>query len=313
MQHTPSKIDIYGHRGAAGLSPENTLPAYRTALQIGVDALDLDVMLTQDQVVILAHDPLLNPAFTRDQHGHWLQQPGPAILDLHAKDIQQYDVGRLNQDHFYAARFPLQYAVDQTAMPTLAELIQMVEACGAHHIRYQIEIKTDPSAPEHTPEPAHIVPAIIAVLRAAGVSAKAEIHSFDWRNLLLLKTLAPEVVRGFISEQRTTFNNINPQPGTASWTADHHIADYDHSVPKMIHALGGQIWCPHYTELNAAQVAEAQALHIKVHPWTVDSELAMLAMIKMHVDGIITNRPDRLRGLLIARGFQVPAPVACPC
>jgi glycerophosphoryl diester phosphodiesterase len=65
-------FDLQGHRGTRGNAPENTLPAFERALEIGVNTLELDVGITSDGVVVIAHDPYLNPAITRDASGQWL-------------------------------------------------------------------------------------------------------------------------------------------------------------------------------------------------------------------------------------------------
>src|SRR6516162_10276 len=89
------RIDLHGHRGARGLFPENTLAGFAGALAIGVDALELDVAMTSDDVVVATHDPRLNPDLTRTRDGAWLAAAGPAIRSLRAADLARYDVGRI--------------------------------------------------------------------------------------------------------------------------------------------------------------------------------------------------------------------------
>jgi glycerophosphoryl diester phosphodiesterase len=89
-------LDIQGHRGARGLAPENTLPAFARALAIGVTTLELDCAVTKDGVVVVSHDPAFNPDITRGPDGKWLEKIGPAIWSLTFKELQHYDVGRLN-------------------------------------------------------------------------------------------------------------------------------------------------------------------------------------------------------------------------
>jgi len=78
----PDKIafDLQGHRGARGLAPENTLPAFATALSIGVSTLELDLAMTSDGVLVVSHDRRLNPDHTRGPDGTFLDGEGPAIL-----------------------------------------------------------------------------------------------------------------------------------------------------------------------------------------------------------------------------------------
>ncbi len=100
------RIELQGHRGARGLFPENTLVGFAGALAIGVDAIELDVAVTADDVVVVTHDPRLNPDITRTGDGTWLGQAGPAIRSLRAADLRHYDVGRIRPDCAYATLFP---------------------------------------------------------------------------------------------------------------------------------------------------------------------------------------------------------------
>ena len=92
-------IDLQGHRGTRGLAPENTLAAVRTALAVGVPTLETDLAMTRDGVLVLSHDPHLSAALTRGSDGRWLSDDGASIFSLSARDLAQYDVGRLNPAH----------------------------------------------------------------------------------------------------------------------------------------------------------------------------------------------------------------------
>src|SRR6187399_2099489 len=89
-------FDLQGHRGARGLAPENTLPAFERALALGVTTLELDIAITSDGVLVIYHDPTLNPAITRDASGQFLDRRGPPVHSLAWAQLQMYDVGRLN-------------------------------------------------------------------------------------------------------------------------------------------------------------------------------------------------------------------------
>ena len=120
-------LDIQGHRGARGLAPENTLPAFARALGIGVTTLELDCAITKDGVVVVSHDPAFNPDITRRPDGKWLEKTGPAIWSLTFKELQRYDVGRLNPANAYAKRWPEQQPVDGTRIPRLSDLFALVK------------------------------------------------------------------------------------------------------------------------------------------------------------------------------------------
>src|SRR6188472_3493310 len=94
-------FDLQGHRGARGLAPENTLPAFATALSLGVVTLELDTGITKDGVVVVSHDPYLNPDITRGPDGAWLKEKGPPLRTLTFAELQRYDFGRINPQSRY--------------------------------------------------------------------------------------------------------------------------------------------------------------------------------------------------------------------
>ena len=108
-------MEIHGHRGARGLLPENTLPAFEHALALGVDALELDVGITRDGVPVVHHDRRLDPDHTRDRTGAWLTPPGPLLRALDPEALAAFDVGRAAPGGETAKRFPRQAPCDGAA------------------------------------------------------------------------------------------------------------------------------------------------------------------------------------------------------
>lgn len=123
-------FDLEGHRGARGLAPENTLAVFRRALAIGVSTLETDLAVTKDGVLVISHDPFLNPDVVRMPDGWWLLQKGPAIHTLTRDELKRYDIGRLDPGSKYAAQFPAQQRADAERFPTLAELVDLVKDAG---------------------------------------------------------------------------------------------------------------------------------------------------------------------------------------
>ena len=115
-------FDLQGHRGARGLAPENTLAGFARALEIGVTTLETDLAVTKDGVLVLSHDPVLNPDIVRGPDGQWLAAPGPAINSLTLAELKRYDIGRIKPGTKYAQQFPSSRPVDGQRIPTLAEL-----------------------------------------------------------------------------------------------------------------------------------------------------------------------------------------------
>jgi len=303
---TSQALDLQGHRGTRGNAPENTLPAFERALEIGVTTLELDIGVTADGMVVISHDPYLNPAITRDAAGQWLAgAKGPLLKSLTFAQLQAYDVGRINPDAPYAKTFSVQQPRDGTRIPALAALFDRVRALRADGVRFNIETKINPSQPDDTVGPDAMTRALLKVVRDAGMTQRVAIQSFDWRTLRLVQQLEPSIPTVYLTVQ--TPNNDNLQTG--EWTAGLKFADHG-SAPKMVKASGGGVWSPNGGAVTESLVKEAQALGLKVIPWTINSPADMERLIGWGVDGIITDYPDRLRAVMQARGLPLPAPVS---
>ncbi len=291
---------LVGHRGAAGLAPENTLAAFRKAMEFRVDGLELDVFVSADGEVVVHHDFMLKPEITRTIDGHWLSdQDRKAIKDLTLDQLKSYDVGRLKTSTVYARRYPHQQPVDGERIPILREVIGLLKERNDTQTGLWVEIKTSPETPELTPGPDQVVEAVIAVLKSESVLNRSRILSFDWRPLLYCQKRYPEVPLVFLSYSGTNLDNIKPgHPGPSPWTAGIDVDDFGGSIPRAIHHLGGRNWGPHFRSLRADAVAEAHRLGIKVFPWTPDDKDDMDRLVRLGVNGIITNRPDVFRSLM---------------
>lgn len=300
-------FDLQGHRGARGLAPENTLPAFEHALRLGVDTLELDIGVAADGTVVVAHDPYLNPVITRDASGQWLAgDKGPLIHSLTLAQLQTYELGRIKPGTPYAQTFSHQQPQDGTRMPTLAALFERVKALGADAVRFNIETKIHPARPADTANPEVMVRALLNTVRAAGMTRRVTIQSFDWRTLQIVQGFEPDIPTAYLTVQ--TPDNDNTRDGT--WTAGFRLADHGGSVPAMVKAAGGAIWSPHAGALTQALVKEAQALGLKVIPWTVNAPADMRRLIGWGVDGLISDYPDRLREVMQQQGMALPRGVA---
>jgi len=298
-------LDIQGHRGARGLAPENTLPAFSRALELGVSTLELDCAITKDGVVVVSHDPALNPDITRGPDGKFLQKTGPAIWTLTFDELQRYDVGRLNPSSAYAQRWPEQRAVDGTRIPRLADLFGLVRASGNESVRFNIETKISPLEPQQTTGPEAFARKLVAEVRAAKMERRVVIQSFDWRTLAVVQKEAPEIPTVYLTSVSGFMDNIQAN-GESPWTAGHRARDHGGSVPKLVKAAGGSIWSPYHGDVTEAVIREAQALGLKVVVWTPNRESEMRQLIEWGVDGIISDRPDLLRKVAGEMGIALP-------
>ena len=298
-----ARFDLQGHRGARGLAPENTLPAFEKALALGVTTLELDTGITSDGVVVVMHDPWLNPDIVRGADGQWLAQRGPDISQLTYEALSRYDVGRLKPGSTYAGGNPEQVPVDGTRVPRLAEVFALVRASGNRTVRFNIETKISPLAPGETLPPEPFVRKVIDEIRKAGMASRSTLQSFDWRTLQVAQREAPEIATVYLTAQQRFLDNVctgvaagNPNPKSAEcapspWTAGFQLRDHG-SVPRMVKAAGGAVWSPVYDDLDAAKLKEAKALGLRVVVWTVNAPEQIARMLDLGVDGIISDRPD---------------------
>jgi len=291
---TVRAIEIQGHRGARGLLPENTIPAFERAIDLGVDVLELDLGMTRDGVPVVHHDRALDPNRTRNATGAWLTPPGPFLNALDLTELSEFDVGRAAPGSAVAERFPNQEPRDHTRIPTLAEVLTLGRQPGAGAIRFNIEAKVSPLAPPETAGPAEFARALVEVLRAEGMMDRVDLQSFDWRVLHEARGLAPELSTVCLTaEQRWHDNLLRGRPGPSPWTAGLDIEAFDGSVPRMVTAAGCAGWSPYYRDLTEEALAEAHALGLRVVVWTVNEVSDMRALARLGVDGIITDYPDR--------------------
>lgn len=293
------KLFNIGHRGAAGLAPENTLSAFQKACETGVDAVELDVFLTADDNIVVHHDYTLKPETTRTADGEWLNRSGPALRDLTLVQLKAYDVGRLKPNTRYSRRYPQQQPVDGERIPTLGEVISLLASKCDEATQLWVEIKTNPENANLTPSPETIAGAVVKLLRERNYTGRARILAFDWRVLVHIQKIASEIPVVYLSHVGARFNTIRPgQPGASPWMAGLDIDDFSGSIPRAVLSAGGRYWAPYYQYITRALLEEAHQLGIKVYVWTVDSRSEMVRLIEMGIDGIITNRPDILKSVM---------------
>ncbi len=306
MSNTAPALDLQGHRGARGLLPENTLPAFAKALAIGVTTLELDTAVTKDGVVVVSHDSTLNPDITRNPDEQWLTQDGIAVHALTWTELQQYDVGRIRAQSAYARRHPDQQPLDGSRIPRLADVFALARRAGNNTVRFNIETKISPEQPQFTLPPVEFARALITLVRAEKLESRVTIQSFDWRTLQVVQQEAPEIATVYLTVQQSWLDNIRSAEQASPWTAGFHVSRHGGSIPRLVKAAGGAVWSPYFGEVTADAVREAQGLGLKVVVWTVNEPRDIARMIECGVDGIISDYPDRLRRIAAQRGLALP-------
>lgn len=285
-------FDLQGHRGARGLLPENTLPSFQKALDLGVDTLECDMAITRDGVVVLYHDLWLNPDLTRGPDGQWLAARGPAIAELTFAELQKYDVGRIKPGTPYANQFPDQVPVDGARIPKLSDLFDLIRKSGNNKVQVDCETKLSPFQAAATRDPDEFARLAIAEIRKAGMAERTMVQSFYWKTLQLIQKEAPEIRTMYLNNQRTVDARRAPRETRSPFLVGFDPSDHGGSLPRAVKAAGGRIWAPDHNTLTPEALAEARALGIKVIPWTVNDPAAIRRLLEMGVDGIISDRPD---------------------
>jgi len=179
-QAESESVWIVGHRGAAGLKPENTLSGFARALELGVDAIELDVLMTADKVLVVHHDYTLKPETTRNSDGSWLQSHATnPIKEMTFNQLLAFDVGRLKPGTRYASKYPQQVPTDGQKVPMLRDVIQLMKNSQNTAAQLWIEIKTSPESPRLTPPPEDVAQYVVALLQDQLFTQKVKILSFD--------------------------------------------------------------------------------------------------------------------------------------
>ena len=297
-------FDLQGHRGTRGLAPENTMAAYARAAEIGVTTIETDLAVTKDGILVISHDPFLNPDIVRGPDGRWLTAKGAAIHSLTLAELEQYDIGRLNPESAYAKQFPEQKPSDGERYPTLSQVFRFAKD---KRLRLNIETKITPGNPDETVDPETFAKLVVDAIKTAGLAQRVTIESFDWRTLVATKKIAREIETVCLTIESDGMDTVQRKSGRPSpWNAGLDLTAYNGSVPRLTKAAGCGTWSPFWRNVDRSSVAEAHALGLKVLPWTVNSPAEMARLIDLEVDGLISDYPDRLRKVVADKGIALP-------
>jgi glycerophosphoryl diester phosphodiesterase len=270
------KIEIQGHRGARGLWPENTVEGFRRSVALGVDSIETDVAVTADGVPVLHHDPALHRDMARLGDA-WIGDPAPEIAGMTLAALRRYDVGRLRPGSELAARYPRLVGMNWLSVPTLAEGL-----AASASVVLDVEIKTFPDGAHATASPERMVDLVVAAAVAAGALGRLVVRSFDWRALRHLRVHFPAVRCAVLTSPErsnaTWWDGIEPGESVAATVAGF--------------AGAGAIWAPEWQSITDTDVAAAQALGLRVVPWTVNEPEAMRRLLDWGCDGVCTDEPD---------------------
>ena len=263
------EFDLQGHRGARGLFPENTIEAFIGALDLQVNTLEMDVVITKDGKVVVSHEPWISSVICWDLADKPVAEgKGLNIYKMNYADVSNYNCG--SQPH---PDFP-QQAKMPAFKPLLSEVITEAEnyakAKELPAVRYNIEIKSTPDGDGiYHPAPKEFVAKVLEVVKAGGIMDRTTIQAFDVRALQEAKAQAPSIPVAFLLSETKGFE-------------------------KDLEKLGftPEIYSPYFRLVNAEMVENCRANGISIIPWTVNDENDMNDLLELGVDGIITDYPD---------------------
>ena len=269
-------IAVQGHRGARALRPENTLAAFQYALEVGVDTLELDLVVSSDNVLVITHDLWINPDLCL-KNGNKLPRKEP-VIGLSLQQIKQYDCGSLKNP-----RFPDQVLQPGERIPTLRELFKLVEhspAAAARTVKFNIETKIDRTSPQLTPTPQQYAKLLVEQIHASPFRDRVIVQSFDYRTLKWIKQLDAGIPVSQLSRRSFVDLVAAARSVRASYVS------------------------PNWESITRDMVEEFHASDLKVVPWTANSPAAWDHLVEIGVDEIITDDPQGLINYLKSRNLR---------
>lgn len=266
-----ASFDKEGHRGCRGLMPENTVPAFLKAVDLGVTTLEMDAIISKDSQVVISHDPFFNRVITTKPDGSFVtteDEKQLAIYHMDYADIVRYDVG-LKPNPL----FPQQQKM-HAIKPLLRDVIDSVEAyaakTGKKPLHYNIETKSTP-ATDNTmhPEPGRFVELLMGVILEKKIESRVIIQSFDVRTLQYLHEHYPTIKTSLLVGDKKAF-------------------------ALQLQGLGfiPAIYSPEYHLVTTLLVKQCHDTGVQIIPWTVNTKPAIDSLKRMGVDGEISDYPN---------------------
>lgn len=274
-------MEVQGHRGARSARPENTLAAFRYALAVGVDVIELDLAVTRDGRLAVTHDLEVNPELCLGPGGRRLS-PGRTVRSQTLAELKKLDCGSLKNP-----RFEGQTPVPGERIPSLEEVFRLVAESpepAAREVRFNIEAKSVPSRPDLALPPAPYAALIHRTVLEAKMARRVIVQSFDHRILKALKALDPSIP-------------------VAALVA-HTLPD----LAALARGIGAEVMSPNRDWITPDDVKALHRAGVRVVPWTANDPRDWERLTEMGVDGIITDDPAGLIRFLEERGLRGKSP-----
>lgn len=311
-------FDLEAHRGGRDVRPENTLYSYAYAIELGATSIECDMQLTKDGQIVMSHNPILNSDITRDENGNYIENNKYDIRLMTVDELKKFDVGVMdpNCGEYYDLHGKTQFTYD-AKIPTLEELMQLIQSYGDKNIVLNIETKSypDPASAgyKNNADPKKFVEVFNNIVKKYDMEDRVVLQSFDWQTLIEMKNLNPNISTSALWQEQPSWGRDSEslrryEKKKSPWLGGLDIKDYQGNPVKAAHAIGADIISPYYTEISKQDVDEAHSLGMKVVPWTVNNEKDMNMLLDMGVDGIISDKPWLLKQVLEKRNIKLHTP-----
>ena len=287
----PNYIRIYGHRGARGEYPENTIEGFKHTFSLQIKAIEFDVLISKDNVPTIYHNFTLNKDLTKDGNNNWLPTDDIKIYEKTFEEIKTYNVGGIDSNSKYGKTFSKQKTIETARIPSLKDLLELVKSSGKD-IFLNLEIKSTPYKQDLIPNPSEMVKLVLKDINDYSLVDQTLISSFDWRILKEVKKQNSNILRGYLSLQQGQSKTIFED---SLWVDGKFSSLELFELPKVIKSLDGHVWCPFYRDVTKENVQQAHDLGLAVNAWTVNDEEDILRMIDYSIDGIITDYPEKVK------------------
>jgi len=311
-------FDLEAHRGGRDVRPENTLYSYAYAIELGATSIECDMQLTKDGQIVMSHNPILNSDITRDENGNYIENNKYDIRLMTVDELKKFDVGIMdpNCGEYYDLHGKTQFTYD-AKIPTLEELMQLIQSYGDKNIVLNIETKSYPdpvsAGYKNNADPKKFVEVFNNIVKKYDMEDRVVLQSFDWQTLIEMKKLNPNISTSALWQEQPSWGRNSEslrryEKKKSPWLGGLDIKDYQGNPVKAAHAIGADIISPYYTEISKQDVDEAHSLGMKVVPWTVNNEKDMNMLLDMGVDGIISDKPWLLKQVLEKRNIKLHTP-----
>ena len=237
QMNSDDSFNAQGHRGARGLAPENTIPAFLKALEYGMTTLELDVVISKDGELVVSHEPWFNHSIALQPNGEAIKEENEQSFNLYQMnydEIEKYDVGSLGNPNFpeqkkqKASKPTLQMVVEASTKYLLENRLNPVH--------FNIETKTTPDGDNiFHPEPKEFIKKLYSEVRRLGIENFTTIQSFDTRTLEILHQMDSSISTALLIYHEDDHNdNIEKSLETLSFKPNIYSCYYKYVTKEMV-------------------------------------------------------------------------------